>query len=75
MLVAKDMYITIIFIVYYTIKKKETRIIKNCEFKKGSRDRSPQQKVRKQEPHLQIQILVKFTRFNSYFVRKQELTL
>ena len=33
----------------YTIKSKHTRIIKNCEFKKGSRDRSPKQKVRKQE--------------------------
>ena len=34
---------------YFSIKSKHTRIIKNCEFKKGSRDRSPKQKVRKQE--------------------------
>ena len=34
---------------FFSIKSKHTRIIKNCEFKKGSRDRSPKQKVRKQE--------------------------
>ena len=33
----------------YILKYTYTRIIKNCEFKKGSRDRSPKQKVRKQE--------------------------
>ena len=43
----------------------------NYEFKKGSRDWSLQQKVKKQE--LQIQILVK-SRFNPYFGWKYNLT-
>ena len=53
---------------FLCIKSKHTRIIKNYEFKKGSRDRSPQQKVMKLDRLVANTNPSKiYCRFNPYF--------